>query len=313
MKPQLTSGKWSFSWGFPFPNATVTGWWHQVHILYREFVQRTSRIPTLNGKGESWTKIWTTIFTQEVFPWNIRRKNKNNPKIPGLQISPKRPQTIFGMKCGMTVMEKKQGIDLKMFPTKPYTVEDGKLCSCLGMILKGFPPHASWDLPIHQPERNLLPQSSRGCGGWTIFILKFGLKIILSTNHQLWIARFSPPWTHLFLCPLHLPCWRTHSCPDSKSPRESGRPDAINSAPYISSQHQDCDISIGSGSLWAFSFHYGFRATSSTHLLPSIWKCAAKSGKSTGAFCYGSLPAFTHPLSAEMSQQNISDVSPTVT
>lgn len=43
----------------------------------------------------------------------------------------------------MTVMEKKQGIDLKMFPTKPYTVEDGKLCSCLGMILKGFPPHAS--------------------------------------------------------------------------------------------------------------------------------------------------------------------------
>ena len=61
-----------------------------------------------------------------------------------------------------------------------------------------------------------------------------------------------------------------------------------NSAPNISSQHQDCDISIGSGSLWAFIFHYGFPATCSTHLLSSIWKCTAKSGKSTGAFCYGS-------------------------
>lgn len=149
-----------------------------------------------------------------------------------------------------------------MFPTKPYTVEDGKLCSCLGMILKGFPPHASWDLPIHQPERNLLPQSSRGCGGWTIFILKFGLKIILSTNHQLRIARFSPPWTHLFLCPLHLPCWRTHSCPDSKSPRESGRPDAIKIFRWkLSTLHFQ-----SAPGLWHF---YRFRIPMSLHF--SLW------------------------------------------
>lgn len=133
-----------------------------------------------------------------------------------------------------------------------------------------------------------------GCGGWTIFILKLGLKIILSTNHQLRIARFSPPWTHLYLCPLHLPCWRTHSCPDSKSPRESGRPDAEieSSGGKLSTQHFQ-----SAPGLWHF---YRFRIPMSLHF--SLWfsgnmfnsfalfhlKCATKSGKSTGAFCCGS-------------------------
>ena len=102
--------------GIPFPNVTVTGWWHQPYISSTG--SGNIQIRLCMGRAKVGPRFGPPFLPKKFSPETFGEKT-NNPKIPGLQIPPKTSPNHFGMKCGLTVMEKKQGVDLKMFPVKP--------------------------------------------------------------------------------------------------------------------------------------------------------------------------------------------------